>query len=237
MLQGLEAADRHPELLARLDVVQGAGKQRIHHAQRFAAQQTDAEVGRLIEHLAAGAEPTQQRRRRHRHVAELHRGRALAVERAVVAHGQARGVGGHHEQADAVDVALAAGAAGRDDQRIGLGAVDHHGLGAVDAVALAVDSGQGLDVGQVVARVLFTQRARQFGAAFGHVLQQVILVAGQLEEICAPGGGEIRLDHQAAPQLLHHHQHVDGVAVEAALAGRHRQRGHAQLGQCLPRGV
>jgi hypothetical protein len=53
-------------------------------------------------------------------------------------------------------------AARRHDQRVGLAAVDDHGLGAVDPVALAVDAGDGLDVGQVVARVLLAQRAGQF---------------------------------------------------------------------------
>jgi hypothetical protein len=54
------------------------------------------------------------------------------------------------------------------------------------------------------------------------------------QELGAQHGGEVGLDHQAAAQLLHHDEHVDGVAGKAALLFRHRQRRQSQFGQRGP---
>jgi hypothetical protein len=97
------------------------------------------------------------------------------------------------------------------------------------AVAAVVAFGARGDVAHVVARLALTERAGQLEFARRHLLQQGAVAAAQLQEFGAQHGREIGFDDQAAAQLLHHHEHVDGVAVEAALRLRHRQRRQAQL--------
>ena len=83
VLQRLEFADRRAELGARLQVFEGGGEDRFHHAERFGAQQAGAVVGRRVEDVPAGARRADQRRCRRAHIVERDVGGALAVERAV----------------------------------------------------------------------------------------------------------------------------------------------------------
>ncbi len=101
----------------------------------------------------------------------------------------------------------------------------------------AFGNGAGRDVEHVVARLALAQRAGEFQFAAGDLLQQGALAACQAQEFGAQHGGEIGFDDQAAAQFLHHDEHVDRVAVEAAVFLGHRQRRHAQFGQRGPGGI
>jgi hypothetical protein len=85
-----------------------------------------------------------------------------------------------------------------------------------------------------VARLALAQRAGQFQLAAGDLFEQAPWPPPSAGTSAPEHGGEVRLDHQAAAQLLHHDEHVDGVAVEAAVRFRHRQRRQAQFGQRGP---
>ncbi|MNM79624.1 hypothetical protein D3C81_915620 [compost metagenome] len=227
VLQRLEARDRLTELLARLGVFQRGGVERVHHAHGLGAQQHRGVVGRLLDDRETLAGLAQQLRRR---VLEGDVCRAQVIDGAVVLDADTGALGIDQEQRDAILVGIAATAARRHDQLVGLRAMQHHGLAAVE---LAVAGGDA-HVVQFIARLRLVEGHGQLQLAAGDLLQQRLLAAGQAQRIGTHHGGEVRLHHQAAAQFLLHHHHVERLAREAALRFRHRQRGQAQFDQRAP---
>ena len=158
MLQRLEAADRAAELLARLQVLEGGGIQRLHRADRFGAQRRDGEISGALEHRQRLVDFAQHAVGADLDVRQFNLGRAHAVDGAIAGYLHARARAIDQEQADALGVARATCGARRDDQLVGAGPVQHHRLVAVQHVARAVAFGRALDAVQLVTRVRLAQR-------------------------------------------------------------------------------
>ena len=160
-------------------------------------------------------------------VVEANVGCVQVVDGAVVLDHYACGIAVDHKQRQASGIACLTTRTRGDDQLVGLCAMHDHGLLAGDRPAAALLRSPRGDVEKFVARLALAEGNRQLDGAAGHLLQQRILTAGQLQRLRTKHGGLIRLHHQAAAQLLHHHQQVHRTAVETALRFRHRQRGQA----------
>ena len=238
MLQRLEAADRAAELLARLQVVEGGGIQRLHRAHRFGAQRRHGEIGGALEHRQRLVDFAQHAVGADLDVRQFDLGRAHAVDGAIARHLHARAVAIDQEQADALGVARGAGGARRDDQLVGAGPVQHHRLVSIQHVARAVAFGRGLDAVQLVARIRLAQRGGEQQLALRHFGQDGLLLrlaAGEVDQAAAQDHGrKIRLDHDAAAELGHHQHGVDRGAAEAAMRLVEGHAEQAHLGELRP---
>ncbi|MCY1293848.1 hypothetical protein D9M68_753440 [compost metagenome] len=215
MLQHLEGADRHAELLALAGVVDGVGQHARHRAVGFRGQRDHGLVAQPLdqrEGLAFGADALAGR---HLYVVEPHLGCARAVEGGIFAQGHAGRVACDPEQADAPAVAARACGAGADHQVRGERRAHHRVLVPAQLVAIASARGAGLHVMPAIAAGGFGMRPGGGGLAaddggqplrgqFGAALRQ--RAAGQHH------GAQVRLEHQVAAELFHH-DHVLGSAA------------------------
>ena len=134
-----------------------------------------------------------------------------------------------------------AGDARRHQQSIGAVAVQHDALGAIQHPRRAILPRRGGDIGEVVARLPLDMRERQLQLALRDLRQQRLLlrgVAGAPQQSAAQDdGGEVRLQHQAAAERLHHDHRLDRPAAEAAMRFGERQAEQAEFGVLLPDGA
>ena len=133
VLQRLERADRHAELLARLQVLERRVVGGLDRADRFGADQRGGEVDDFLDQRQrASAAPISASRRD----ADARRSATSAarVPSSVrsARERDARRVALDEEQADAVGIAVAARGARRHDQQVGAGAVRDRALLAVE---------------------------------------------------------------------------------------------------------
>src|SRR3954465_9001810 len=238
VLQRLETADRHAELLAGLEILDRGLERLIHDADRFGADRG----ARFIDDALDQRQPVLGIAD-HRIGADLDAGEAdvggmQPVLRRVAFLRHAFGVGRNQEYADAAGVALAALGARGDDQGVGALAVEHDEFLAVDHPAVALFLGRGRDVMQVVARVLLQLRERKGLAALDDARNVRGLLRGgpaMAQEAAGDDhGGEIRLEHQRLAHRLHRARDLDRARTEAALRHGERQRYRALLGQLAP---
>ena len=150
VLQRLELADRHAELLARLQILVGGLGQRFDDAQRFRAERRTGKLDRALEHGGAAGSIGQHRGLRNHDTVERDFRGTQAIDRGVVESAQARRIAIDHEQRDAARVRYIAGHPGTDDQVIRLGAVQHHRLASRQLVAIAVHGCRGGDMIEVI---------------------------------------------------------------------------------------
>ena len=111
VLQHLERADRHAELLARLEVIDGQLVQGRHGAHRLGRERGDRLVDHALQHGQALVGPGQHRSGPTRTADSVDVGGAHAVLGGIAAPGEAVGLGIDQEQADAAAIAAAAGRA------------------------------------------------------------------------------------------------------------------------------
>ena len=185
MLQRLERADRHAELLARLHVFDRHGERFAHRPDRFGRERGDRLVDDALDQRQRASRGAEHVLRPDAHVGKGDVGRALAVLGRVAAPRHARRVGVDEKEADPVAVAPAAGEARRHDQLVGAVALADERLLAVQHEGGAVLAGGEPDIDEIEARLLFgmgkaqAQIARrdladEVGALFGRggVLQE-----------------------------------------------------------------
>ena len=151
-----------------------------------------------------------------RGVVEAHLGQ-VPGEAGQVAGADAVGPGGDHDQAHVL------GLLGADGDQVVAGglAVEHVGLGAVEAQAVAVDRGGEAHVALVPAVVALGDGGDQAHLAAGDAGQPValLLLGAALEDgqRGQHGGGQVRAGHGAAAQLLEEHPGVGERASFAAV--------------------
>ena len=163
VLQGLEGADRHAELLALLEVLHRALEAFLGAAEHLGAHADAGDVQGRIEDVRAASFGAQQGVCADGDVLEVDVGRVAAVHHRRARHGDAGGGSVHQQQGDAVALACGAAAAGGDDQLVRNVAVEHELLGAGEAVPVAVAfRAQGDPVGIVAMGFLQGQGQQQF---------------------------------------------------------------------------
>ena len=237
VLQRLETADENAELLARAQVLQRGGLGGFHRAQRFGAQRQHAAADGAFQRGVALAFGAQQRVGAQRHAVEREFGDTAAVDGGAAAHREAGGFCGHEEQRNAGFVVHVARGAGGDQEQVGLLALRHHGLGAVQHPAVAMALGLGLYPRAFVMRVGLVVREGRHAHAVDDVakLGFLGLGAGGAERLADHHRAQQRLDHEAAAQRLEDHGNVEAAAAEAAVGLAEQRADHAQFGELLER--
>ena len=107
VLQGLEAADRHAELLSRLEIFDGGLQRFIHHADRFGAQRGAGLVDHALDQRKGVFGIADRGVAADLNAGEGDVGGMQAVLGRIALSGDALCVRGHQEHADAAFVALA----------------------------------------------------------------------------------------------------------------------------------
>ena len=165
--------------------------------------------------------------------------RARAVLRRVGAHRDAGLAFGDEEEGDAGAVVDAAADARRDDERVGRAAGGNDDLGAAQLPGVARARGLRLDVAEAIARMALFLGQDDDLPAFGDALQPERgrrRVAARLEQAGRDQRDRgVRLEDEAAAELLEHDHRVDRAEAEAALRFRHLQADDAEVGDLLPR--
>src|SRR6516164_2779555 len=105
MLQHLEAADRHAELFARAQIVEGQFVHRRHGAHRLGAERRHGFVGNALDHRVGGARLPEHGVGAGLHVGERHVGGTHAVDGRIVAVGDAGRASVDDEEGEAVAIA------------------------------------------------------------------------------------------------------------------------------------
>ena len=135
MLQRLERADRHAELLARLQVLERRVVGVADRADRFRADERGREIDHRLDQRQPVAGVPDERIVGDANAVEHDVRGAHPVERAVAAHGDPGRLAIDEEDADAVGVGDLARRARRHDQHVGVLAVDDDALLAVEHIA------------------------------------------------------------------------------------------------------
>ncbi|MNZ73097.1 hypothetical protein D3C78_914980 [compost metagenome] len=161
VLQRLEAADRHAELLACLQVVEGQVAGCLHAADRFRALRGDgatllvAQGGQCLPLLA------EQRGAADEDVVQVQVAGLAAVHGRIFATACPRAFRIDQEQADALLVPLVAAGAGRYQDQFGAVPADHHRLVSAQLPATGGRLGTGLHVVQLVVALRLVERHRE----------------------------------------------------------------------------
>src|SRR5690606_13741841 len=143
VLQNLELADRHAELLAGLQVVQGQVAGHAHGPDGFAAQGGDGTPALVADGVVGVAGAAQQFTL---DVVQEQLATLAAIHGGVHAAADTLSVRVDDEQADTLLVTHVTGGAGGNQDLAGGVAADHHGLATAQAPAAAVLAGSGLHV-------------------------------------------------------------------------------------------
>ena len=233
MLQCLEIADRHAELLARLQVLQSDFVQGRHDADRFGAERGIGVVERALDHRQRVAGCADQRVGADGDLGQLDVGGTSAVLCRIGAQRDAGGFGVDQEQGQPLAIPR------RDDQLVRRRRTEHHGLGAIELPAAASGRGGGGDPVNFVAAagLMVGQRQHQFAAGDGR--QQCFLLrgtAGITDQAAAEHDGRyIGLQREAAAEHFHDQHGVDGRAVQSAEIFMKGQGEDAEIGKSFPR--
>jgi len=238
VLQHLELADRHAELLAGLDVFQRGRVDRIHAAGRLGAQRHD----RAIDGFFDGGERVVDRPQ-HRIGADrdLVEGQLRCPQRIlgrVVAPRQALGLAVDQEEREALLVARAAAGAGEHDDGVGRRRVVDDALVAGERPAGAFLGRLERDVGEIVAALALQPGEGELLLALDHRRQQRLLLrrgAGGGDHAAAQHDGRQEgLEHQAFAELLHDDHGLDRTAAVAAVGLGKGHAEPAELGHLRP---
>ena len=239
VLQGLEGADRDAELLSRLQIFDGGLQRFIHRADRFRAHRGAGLVDHALDQVETVVGIADRGITADLDAGEGDVGGVQAVLGRIALAGNALGVGRHQEHADAALVAPGAIGARGHDQGVGVLAVEHDELFAVDDPASALLLGRSGDVEQVVARVLFELRERKGLAAVddaGNVRGLLLGRTAMAQETAADHDRrQIRLQHQRLAERFHHDHGFDRAGAEAAVGFREGQDRAGPARRACPR--
>ncbi len=162
-----------------------------------------------------------------------------AVDGAIAADPYPGSVARHLEYAERSVVFLSQARA--HQQRIGRWRMHNHALVAGQQVAAGVRRGLGFERQRVEAGRWLVVRQHRDRFAGGQRRQQscALLCAAERgdglgRQHCA---GQVRLQHQAFAQCIHHQHRIERAAAESAVGFRHLQRQQAQVGEALPGGA
>ena len=238
VLQGLEAANRHTKLLARLQVFQRVLLGHIHGAQRFGTHGQNAPAHGALQRGKALPFRAQQRARADLHVLQRDFGHAATVDAAHAAAGEARGIGRHQEQRDAVFIVHRARGAGAYQQHLRLVTMHHHRLVAGEQPAVAIAHSTGRHAVQCVMCAGLFVRQSHHGAAVDDAGDVFLLrcAACQAQRPAHHQCAQERLHHQATAQGFKHHGHIKARAAKAAIGLREQRANRAQFGKAGPQG-
>ena len=199
----------------------------------FGRERQQAVAHDAFEQRATLAFGTEQRVGADLHAREAELGRMAAVDAAIAARADAGRVARHEEQRDAGLVVHGARRARAHQQQLRLVAERHHGLGAVDAPAVAASHRGGGDAAQLVmvGRLVVRQR-RQRGAG-NDVFEPRLLRrrAGLGQRAAHEQRAQQRLGHQVVAQGLEHQVDVGAGAAQAAVGLLEQRADGADLGQ------
>ena len=152
--------------------------------------------------------------------------------------GDAPGVAGHQEHADATRIAPAAFGARGHHQHVGGVTVEDDEFLAVDDPACALFLGGGGDIAEIVPRILLDLCEGNGLAAVddaGNVGGLLLGRTAAAQEAAADHDGcEIGLQHQRLAHRLHHNHGLDRAGAEAAVLFRERQAEQALFGEFVP---
>ncbi len=241
VLQGLERADRNPELLAGLEILDGGLERFIHRADGFRAHRGAGLVDHALDQGETVLGIADRSIRADLDAGQRDVGGMQAVLGRIALAGDALGVRRHQEHADAALVALRALGARGHDQGVGVLAVQRDELLAVDDPARALLLGGGGNIGEIVARVLLELREGKGLAAVDDAGNVRGLLLGRAAVAQEAAGDhhrrQIRLQHQRLAERLHHDHGFDRAGAEAAIGFREGQSEQALLGQLAPDGL
>ncbi len=227
MLQDLELADRHAELFARLQVIEGQLAGLVHAAQRVGALRGDGAALLVAQRRERITDFAEQRVGAHLHVVEEQLAALASVDGRVDPATDALSVRIDEEQADASIVAAVAGSARRDDDPAGAVPADYHGLASGQAITAVGRFGFGLYIVKIVVALRLVECHRQLQRTGRDLRQQIFFlrVAAQLVEQAAAEDHRLQVGfkRQAAAQLGHHQHGFHTTAAKAAdlLGKRH----------------
>ncbi len=236
VLQRLEAADRHAELLAGAQVVERRILGHVHRADGFGAQRQHALADAVLDRRAGLALGTDQCIGAERHAGQREFRSAAAVDVRIAAQRHAGGAGRHQEQRDAGRFVERTRRAGRHHEEVCLLGVLDHRLDAVEP-PLPVDAlGARLHmVERMVSLGLAVCERRDLRAADDLGEQRLLLrAAGVGDGAAGKHGAEEGLDHQSAAECLEHHRDVEAAAGEAAVVLAEQRADHAEVGELAP---
>ena len=137
MLQRLEFADQLAELLALLQVGDGAAEHLFAQAHHFGSHRAAADVEHAFQQRSALIDLAEHAVGIDLDIAEFNARRIVRIDHHGALDGEALGLGIDQEQRQPVALAGRAARARRDDQEIGGVAVDHERLGAAQLEAIA----------------------------------------------------------------------------------------------------
>ena len=221
--QGLKAADGHTKGLAGVEVVGRDGQGFLHRAHAFCAQAGDADVYRMLQRGQAvgrnqgGVSAVQS---------ELCR--TTAILRAITPRGGPGGGSLHQKQRHL------ASRHGGHQKGLGLVAHRHQAFGAAQAPLAVVGLGHRGAAVQFVAPGTFHMGQHHQGFTTGNVGQpgsfKLSIGVGR-QHGTGDQGLRQRLQHNAAPQLFHHHHAFNGAHAQPAVFFGNVKPAQTQLGQ------
>ena len=221
MLEHLERADRHTELLADLQIVDRQFMHGAHHADRFGGERGNRRVDDLPHQRHAVFRVAEHHRRRNLDIVEDHVRRALAVLGRVASPRDARSTGVYDEHADAAFLVRPAGGARCHNDAIGAVAMQHDRLCAGKDVCVARLFRGRLDMVEVVARLALGMAEGKLQRSVcdcRHEFTALVVIAAKPHEAAAQHGrGEIWLERQRPAERFHHDHRLDGTAAETAI--------------------
>ena len=238
VLQHLELADRHAELLAGLDVVERRGVDRVHAAGGLGAQRHDGTVDRLFHGREGVVDLAQHGVGADRDLVEGQFGSAQRILRRVIATAEALGLGVDDEQRQALGLARRTGGTGQHDDVVGGSGIVDYALVARERPAVAFLGRLERHVGQVVAALALQPGEGELLLALDHRRQQRLLLGrrtGAGDHAAAQHHRrQERLEDQALTELLHDDHGLDRAAAVAAILLGEGHAEPAQLGELRP---
>ncbi len=238
VLEHLEAANRHAELLALTRIFNRHRVGDLHRSAGLGAQRGDGFIRHQLDQRQPCALFPDQGIGRDRHLFEIDFRRAAAIKGFVIAGDDAGGGFVDHEHRHASAVApFAAGARG-DDQMARPRRADHHGLVPIEHIAAAVLLGGGFQIGIVISPARFGIGKGEHPAARHDPADMFFLLcrrARVLQKAArAHHGGQERFNHQPLAEFLHDDHRINRAAAKAAIGFAERHPKNAEFSQLRP---
>ena len=238
VLERLEGADAHAELLALLEVGHGELEGLGHAAEHLGAQARGRHLDRRLDHGSGTALLAHQRAGAHLDAAELDECCSPRVDAPLPLERETGRAGFDQEQRDAVAVVGPTGGSRRNEDAVGARRIEDLLLRPVDAEARAGAFGPRLDVVDRVAgtRLLVRQREPPFASRRPGEPGLLLRFAPGRRERAARQQyrRQERLGRQVATERLQHHHELRETHPRSAVLFGNGDANPAELGHLLP---